>query len=104
MTRSISDIGAESRIPSQVETERVLLRLAQEKQIAIQISSRQMMVRFLDEDDLHDNAETAAKLDSMIQEVIQLGERMQDVQDQIELDPEYRSRVLQAKQHSKLDC
>lgn len=62
------------------------------------------MVTFLTDADIYDGQEGTKQLNAMIQEVIELGERMHDVKDNIELDPEYRTKVLQSKQHSKLDC
>ena len=89
---------------SEAQTENVILQMVKEKQITAQISCSNGMVAFVDEVNGHDSAETTEQLDKMIQDVIQLGERMQDVKDKIELDPEYRNKVLQMKQHSKLDC
>lgn len=103
ITKSLGDIAAYAEIETEEEAEHVILRMAKEKQITVHIHPESRIVTFLDEACLFDNAKGTAQLGNMIQEVIELGERMQDIKDKIELDPEYRLKVFQSKQNSKLD-
>ena len=103
MTRSLSDIASAAGLPNEDAAERLLLELVAEKQISVQISGQKRMVTFVEGNEADENVGTTAQLDAMIQDVRDLGERMQTVKDKIELDPEYRNKVLQTEQHSKLD-
>ncbi len=103
MTRSLSDIASAVGLPNEDAAERLLVELVKEKQISVQISGQKRIVSFIEDSEVDERIGTTAQLDAMLQDVRQLGERMQNVKDKIELDPEYRNKVLQTEQHSKLD-
>lgn len=100
---SLEDITSSIGLTSIDETESLLLTMVESNEINVEINSATGMVKFSDEDCAFDDTETALEIDKMLQDVIQIGERMNDVRDKIELDPEYRARSFQNKQHLRLD-
>lgn len=100
---SLEDITSSVGLTSIDETESLLLTMVESNEINVEINSATGMVKFSDEDCAYDDTETALEIDRMLQDVIQIGERMNEVRDKIELDPEYRARSFQNKQHLRLD-
>eukprot|EP00210_Caulerpa_lentillifera_P001129 g1088.t1 len=100
---SLEDIASSIGSSSVEETEFILLAMVEANEINVEINSATGMVKFSDDHCNYDDVSTSLEIDGMLQEVIYLGERMNEVRDKIELDPEYHARAIQSKQQSKVD-
>jgi COP9 signalosome complex subunit 3 len=95
ITLSLSDIAQSAHLKGPKEAERIVLNMIEDGAIFATINQRDGMVQFLENPEDYDTSQQVNILDSKIQEVIGLSEKLKSVEKSIVLTNKYIVRTTQ---------
>jgi len=89
VTLSLRDIATAAKLETQEEAEMHVVKMIDEQAIFAKINQKDGMLSFLDNPEDYDTMEMVHELDHKIREVMQLSEKVKEINHSILLDPNY---------------